>query len=107
MRKLKTTNKFNKELKKAIRRGWDKEKLKSLIHQIERGEPPLPLNADEHPLIGNYKDRIECKLKGDQLLIYYIHDAEGNPVPFADIYQDINKQTVVLERIGTHSDLFR
>lgn len=83
------------------------EELKLLLEQIIAGDPPLPRSADEHPLISNWVGRIECKLKGDQLLIYRIVDENGADIPFAEIYKDVDKQTVIFEAMGTHSDLFK
>ena len=105
MRKYERMKEFKKNVKLCKKRGWDMDELKRLMGQIIAGNPPLPRSADEHPLISNWAGRIECKLKGDQLLVYRIVDEDGNNIPFAEIYQDLDKQTVIFEAMGTHSDL--
>jgi len=56
--------------------------------QIANAEP-LPAALRDHKLIGNYQDRRECHLAGDWLLIY-----------------KLEKNTVIFERTGSHSELF-
>lgn len=52
-------------------------------------EQPLPKEAKDHPLIGEYENFREFHISGDLLIIYCIED-------------DILKLT----RIGSHSQLF-
>ena len=51
---------------------------------------PLPPEAKDHHLIGEYKDFREFHLGGDMLLIYAIVD-----------------DVLYLQRMGTHSQLFK
>ena len=51
---------------------------------------PLPLEARDHTLIGNYSGFKEFHISGDLLVVYYI---ENN--------------IIGLTRIGTHSQLFK
>jgi len=51
---------------------------------------PLPPEAKDHPLIGDWKDFRECHISGDLLLIY-----------------QIEADTVKLVRIGGHNQLFK
>jgi len=87
---VQTTNKFEKDVKLAIRRGLDIEKLLSLVDLLRQDEP-LPERCRNHVLKGDYKGLHECHIEPDWLLIY-------------------DKREVVkiisLERTGTHSDLF-
>lgn len=56
---------------------------------------PLPVQYKDHSLHGNYEGTRECHLdgyKGDWLLIYRIPKREN---------------LLILERTGSHSDLFR
>ena len=53
-------------------------------------EKPLPEEALDHPLKGEYKDCREFHISGDLLVIYFIAD-----------------ETLNLIRIGTHSQLFK
>jgi mRNA interferase YafQ len=53
-------------------------------------EKILPPNNRDHALRGNYVSRRECHIEPDWLLIY---KKESN--------------TIIFERTGTHSDLFK
>jgi len=59
--------------------------LSKLIEQI-----PLPKEALDHPLKGEYKDCREFHISGDLLVIYFI-----------------TNDTLNLIRIGSHSQLFK
>jgi mRNA interferase YafQ len=85
---LKPTTRFKQDSKRAKRRGKDLEKLKTVIKQLQAGQPLAPKHRD-HPLAGTYSGYRECHIEPDWLLIYCI---EGN--------------NLILVRTGTHSDLF-
>lgn len=70
------------------RRGKDIEKLIDVIDLLIE-EKPLPQKYLDHPLTGNYVNRRECHIEPDWLLIYKIDTPD-----------------LILERTGTHSDLF-
>jgi mRNA interferase YafQ len=53
-------------------------------------QQPLPKEALDHPLKGEYKDCREFHISGDILVIYFIKD-----------------ETLNLIRIGSHAQLFR
>ncbi len=89
MRHLKTTTRFEKDYKKALRAGRDLARLKRVMTWIAC-EQELPSELRDHKLVGNYHGRRECHLAGDWLLIYKI---EGN--------------TVIFERTGSHSELLK
>jgi mRNA interferase YafQ len=82
------TSQFLKDLKLMGRRGKRLEKFKeiagSLISQV-----PLEARFRNHKTAGNYKDRWECHLEPDWLLIYKFFGDE-----------------IIFERTGPHSDLF-
>lgn len=82
------TRRFERDLKRAKRRGKDLEKLKNVIRLLV-SEVPLDHRYYDHPLIGNYKGRRECHIEPDWLLIY-MRDQDA----------------IVFERTGTHTDLF-
>ena len=84
---LKTTKRFEKDYRKSIKSGHDMSRLNRVITWIAN-QQPLPAELRDHKLIGNYKDRRECHLAGDWLLIY-----------------KLEKNTVVFERTGSHSEL--
>lgn len=72
-----------------IKRGKEVQKIKivikSLIHQQK-----LPIHSKDHKLLGNYKNRRECHIETDWILIY-----------------KVDKNQIIFERTGTHSDLFK
>ena len=82
------TNQFQKDLKLMLRRGKPVEKFKDAANQLI-AQSVLGARLRNHKLSGNYKDRWECHLEPDWLLIYKL---SGNEIIF--------------ERTGTHSDLF-
>ena len=88
MRNLILGNQFRRDVKLAVKRGKNTDKLRELILLLEHGAP-LPPRYKDHPLAGNWQNSRECHLEPDWLLIYRII---GN-----DVY---------LVRTGTHSDLF-
>ncbi len=89
MLKIKTTNKFEKEYKKAIRSGKDIKKLDSVFLKLVN-ELPLDKKYNDHPLRRNHKDRRECHIEPDWLLIY-----------------KIDGDYIIFERTGSHSQLFK
>jgi mRNA interferase YafQ len=83
------TNRFAKDLTLMTKRGRDPENIKAVMrHLIE--EEPLDRKFRDHILIGNFKDRRECHIEPDWLLIYRIEES-----------------AIIFERTGTHADLFR
>ena len=82
------TNSFKKDLKRVKKRGKNLNKLKDIIAKIVN-EEPLPTKNKEHKLIGNYKDRWECHIESDWLLVYKVTSKEA-----------------IFVGTGTHSDLF-
>jgi len=83
------TNRFEKDLKLMVKRGSDPESIKSIVRNLIY-EVPLERKYRDHLLIGNFKDRRECHIAPDWLLIYRL---EGSKIIF--------------ERTGTHTDLFK
>jgi mRNA interferase YafQ len=83
------TNRFEKDLKLMIKRGSDPESIKSVVRKLI-DEIPLERKHRDHLLIGNFKDRRECHIEPDWLLIYRL---EGS--------------MIIFERTGTHADLFK
>ena len=83
-------NRFVKDLRLAIRRGFKIELLDEVVTKLANQEKLLERYCD-HPLLGNYKDFRECHIQPDWLLIYSVDDEE------LELY---------LFRTGTHSDLY-
>ena len=82
------TNQFKKDLKLMLRRGKAAEKFKEVADRL-MAQSALDARLRHHKLSGNYKDRWECHLEPDWLLIYKL---SGN--------------VIIFERTGSHSDLF-
>jgi len=68
---LATTNRFEKSLKRMLKRGKDKEKLRTVIALL-MAEQILPVKYKQHLLIGNWQGFYECHIEPDWLLIYRI-----------------------------------
>jgi mRNA interferase YafQ len=88
MRTPNYTAQFERDLRLLQRRGKDIEKLKQVLTALIN-EEPLAERYRDHPLKGNFKNRRECHLEPNWLLIYKLNDDE-----------------IIFERTGTHSDLF-
>jgi mRNA interferase YafQ len=86
--KLSQTSQFKKDIKKQLRKGKNQQKLLEVI-ELLLSENPLPGKNKDHPLKGNWKGRRDCHIEPDWVLIY-----------------KISKDELLLERTGTHSDLF-
>jgi addiction module toxin component, YafQ family/addiction module toxin, RelE/StbE family len=89
MLKISATSKFKKDLKTCQKRKFDFNLLYSVIDTLAVPEP-LDEKHREHALKGNYTGHRECHITPDWLLIYRVTDRE-----------------LILDRTGTHSDLFR
>lgn len=87
---VRPTTKFQKDLKRVQRRGYDISLLTDIIKKLAAGEA-LPEKNKDHSLIGNYAGCRECHITPDWLLIYEVVDE--------DLF-------LYLTRTGTHSDLF-
>jgi len=89
MLKVKRHKLFVKELRNA--KLSDQHFSKYIVYLAKLiEEKPLPEEALDHPLKGDYKDCREFHISGDVLVIYFIAD-----------------DTLNLIRIGSHSQLFR
>ena len=87
---IKPTTRFQKDVKRAQRRGYDLALLTDIIKKLASGEP-LPVKNRDHALTGNYAGCRECHITPDWLLIYEIEEQQ---------------LFLYLTRTGTHSDLF-
>lgn len=82
------TKQFKQDVKRMRKRGKDLEKIKDVIDLLVAKEP-LPPKHRDHKLGGNWIGHRDCHLEPDWILIYKISEDE-----------------LLLERTGTHSDLF-
>lgn len=87
---LRPTTRFQKDLKRVQRRGYDLSLLTAVIKRLADGEA-LPERNKDHALSGTYSGCRECHISPDWLLIYEIAEDE---------------LILYLTRTGTHSDLF-
>ena len=88
MLNVRTTNKFEKDSAKIIKRGKNIAKLKKIILELVSGKT-LDKKYRDHKLIGNFDGSRECHIEPDWLLIY-----------------EVSKNELILKRTGTHADLF-
>ncbi|MCJ0537711.1 type II toxin-antitoxin system YafQ family toxin [Enterococcus cecorum] len=91
MYNVKPTTKFQKDLKKIKKRGYNISLLTEVIKILASGMS-LPEKNRDHALSGNFSKYRECHIFPDWLLIYEI---------------DNDDLILILTRTGTHSDLFR
>ena len=87
---IKPTNKFQKDLIRVQKRGYDLSLITEIIKKLANGET-LPEKNKDHFLTGNYAGKRECHITPDWLLIYEI---------------DGENLFLYLTRTGTHSDIF-
>lgn len=87
---IRPTSRFQKDLKRIQKRGYDLSLLTDIIKKLANGEQLSEKNRD-HNLSGGYLGCRECHITPDWLLIYEIDNGE---------------LILYLTRTGTHSDLF-
>jgi mRNA interferase YafQ len=80
---------FSRDVKRVRKRGKNLEKFKIIAETLIAGETLEPIHRD-HSLSGNFARRRECHIESDWLLIYII-----------------DNDTIIFERMGSHSDLFK
>ncbi len=84
------TNRFKKDVKRAIKRGYDLTLLEKTIELLQESGS-LPSVYKPHILSGKYAGKHECHIKPDWLLIWE---------------QDNDKLILLFLASGTHSDIF-
>ena len=87
---IKPTTRFQKDLKRVQRRGYDMSLITDVIKKLADGEV-LPEKNRDHSLSGEYIGCRECHITPDWLLVYEIDDGQ---------------LILYLTRTGSHSDLF-
>jgi mRNA interferase YafQ len=88
MRSLRTTKQFERDLRRAKRRGKKLDRLWAIAELLVKGDP-LPARCRRHRLSGDWDRLWECHIEPDWLLIW-----------------DETEQRLTLVRTGTHADLF-
>lgn len=89
MRSVSITSQFKRDVKKIKKAGKDAAKLREITEKIAEGES-LDEKYRDHALTGNYRQTRECHIEPDWLLIY-----------------KLTKESLILIRTGTHSELFK
>lgn len=84
------SNRFKRDLKIAIKRGYQISLLEDVVNKLAMREP-LGERYRDHILTGDYGGFRECHITPDWLLVYQIRE---------------NELVLFLSRTGTHSDLF-
>lgn len=85
-----SSSRFKKDLKLAIKRGYNIELLEEVVNKLAM-QKALEEKYKDHELTGNFKGFRECHITPDWLLVYQIIE---------------NELILFLSRTGTHSDLF-
>jgi len=89
MRVLRSTKRFDKDVRRMKKSGKDIGELRAVVKLIVAGKP-LPDRLRDHQLIGPLNDCRECHVDPDWLLIY-----------------KLAPEFIMLERTGTHARLFK
>lgn len=87
---VRIANSFKRDFKLMQKQGKNIEKMKAVMFKLQRQEQ-LNYSHRDHSLSGNFKDRRECHIEPDWLLVYKV---------------DKNNSTITFERTGSHADLF-
>lgn len=87
--KITWTGQFKKDYNRICRQQKDIKALRSIIETLSKGERLKPKHRD-HKLSGQWGEHRECHVGPNWLLIYRIDRSE-----------------LILERMGSHSDLFK
>ncbi len=83
------TSQFKKDFKKIVKQGKDSFELEFVIKALLNKQILEPKYKD-HSLFGKWKNHRDCHIEPDWLLIYRI-----------------TSDSLILERTGSHSDLFK
>jgi len=89
MKQFSQTTQYSRDVKRMRKRGKDLEKLRDVVKKLAKGISLDPKHRD-HPLIGSWKNSRDCHIEPDWVLIY-----------------TTDEQSLLLERTGSHRDLFK
>jgi mRNA interferase YafQ len=89
MKNVSQTRQFSRDVKRMRRRGKNLEKLRETVKLLAEGTP-LPPTYRDHPLPRPWQPARDRHIEADWVLIY-----------------TIDKESLRLERTGTHTDLFK
>jgi len=86
---VRQTTRFKKSVKRMLKRGKDREKLRKVVEMLAMGET-LPAQYRDHALTGDLIGLRDCHIENDWVLLYEIR---------GDLL------ILTLADTGTHSDL--
>lgn len=91
MRKIDPTTKFKRDYKRELKGKYKKYLTESFEKFLEilANDLPIPPRYSDHSLTGNWKDFRDCHLKPDLVLIY----------------KKTEENSLILVRLGSHSEL--
>lgn len=89
IKQLSQTKQFGKDIKRMSKRGKSLPKIKSIVTLLAEGID-LPEKNNDHALTGEWNGSRDCHVEPDWVLIY-----------------TTSKESLRLERTGSHSDLFK
>ena len=87
--KIYYTNQFKKDYKRVKKQHKDITKLRTVIDKLA-AQKLLDVKYKDHPLTGKWQGYRDCHLEPDWILIY-----------------KSAKNVLILERTGSHSELFK
>lgn len=90
MYSVNTTKRFEKDLKRCLKRGLKMQLIYDAI-QLLKSTGTLPSQYHPHKLSGDRQDQWECHIQPDWLMTWEQND---------------NQLTLLFLQTGTHSDLF-
>ena len=88
VRSVHESPRFLRDIKRIKKRSLDLSKLRHVVTLLSERQP-LPIRYRDHALTGHWIGHRDCHIQPDWVLIYQIDDDD-----------------LILERTGTHSDLF-
>lgn len=91
MLSIRYVSRFKKDLKRYQHQHSTLIEL-NIILKLLLEEKKLPEKYRDHILMGGYTGMRECHIKPDVLLIYWL---------------DVKNRRLVVERLGSHSELFK
>ncbi len=85
------TKQFKKDVKRREKSGRKSMEAFKRVIRLLIDEEPLDQVYHDHSLKGDYKNRRECHIEPDWLLVYQVNKRE---------------ETIIFERTGSHADIF-
>lgn len=89
MKRVSQTTQFSRDVKRMRKRGKDLGRLQEVVRLLA-ADLGLPPKRRDHPLIGPWALSRDCHVEPDWILIY-----------------TADRESLRLERTGSHSDLFK